>query len=238
MPRRRDDGRAGGGREPGITRDALTAAALAVLAREGLDALTMRRVAAELDVQAASLYWHVRNKDELLDLLADAVIADADFSAPDGPWREQVRILAHRYRDHLRSHRDAARVVAGRFVIGPNSGRAMEQSLAIFRSAGFSPANAAAALYLVSVVYVQGFALQEAVPMRAVEATGGTPSDAMDVVAAELAALPPAQFPSLVESTGYLVSLNLDDRFAWGLECVLDGLEIRLAQQLATEQPG
>ncbi len=224
-------GRRGGGRAPGITREALTAAALRVLERDGLDDLTMRKVAAELDVQAASLYWHVRNKDELLDLLADAVQADMPAGLPEGDWREQVRYMANLYRDHLKSRRDAVRVVSGRFVVGPSTARLMEQSLAVFRDAGFSAGGASAALFMVSVVFVQGFVLQETGPMRAVEAIGGTPSEAMDVVADELAALPPNEFPHLGEATPYLVRLNLDERFAWGLELVLDGLEVRLARQ-------
>lgn len=229
------DAAKGRGRGPAITREALTAAALRVLERDGFDDLTMRKVAAELDVQAASLYWHVRNKDELLDLLADAVQAGIELDVPEGPWREQVKVMANRYRDHLRSRRDAARVVSGRFVVGPVSAELMERSLAVFRGAGFSPAGAAAALFMVSVVFVQGFVLQETGPMRAVEATGGTPSEAMDVVADELAALPRDRFPRLGEVTPYLVTLNLDDRFAWGLELVLDGLEVRLAQQVCSD---
>lgn len=229
------DAAKGRGRGPAITREALTAAALRVLERDGFDDLTMRKVAAELDVQAASLYWHVRNKDELLDLLAEAVMVGIELDIPDGPWREQVRVMAHRYRDYLRSRRDAVRVVSGRFVVGPVSTELMERSLAVFRGAGFGPGGAAAALFMVSVVFVQGFVLQETGPMRAVEAVGGTPSDAMDVVAGELAALPRDRFPHLGEVTPYLVALNFDERFAWGLELVLDGLEVRLARQYGAE---
>ena len=218
-----------GGRAPAITREALAAAALTVLERDGLDALSMRRVAAELDVQAASLYWHVRNKEELLDLLADAVLAGIDLDVPGGPWRERMRVMAHRYRAHLKSRRDAVRVIGGRFVVGPHSAALMDRALGVFREGGFSPAGAAAGLYLVSVVYVQGFVLQETGPLRAIEANGGSPKQAMAAVAEELAALRPGAFPSLMEATGYLVTLNLDDRFAWGLEVVLDGLERRLA---------
>lgn len=220
-----------GGRQPAITRDALVAAALAVLERDGLDALSMRRVAAELDVQAASLYWHVRNKEELLDLLADALLAGIDLDVPNGSWRDQLREMAGRYRAHLKARRDAVRVIGGRFVVGPNSATLMDRTLAVLRSAGFSPAGAAAGLYLVSVVYVQGFVLQETAPVRAIEANGGSSQQAMAAVAEELASLQPGAFPSLAETGDYLVTLNLDDRFAWGLEVVLDGLERRLAAE-------
>jgi TetR/AcrR family tetracycline transcriptional repressor len=226
----RDSGGTSPGRTPTITREALVAAGLRVLERDGLDALTMRKVAAELDVQAPSLYWHVRDKEELIDLLGDALSADLDVDLPeDADWREQVRVLAHRYRDHLKAHRDAVRVIGGRFLAGPHAAVGMERALRVFREAGFCPGDAAAAMYMVSVVFVQGFVLQETVPMRAIEATGGTPEDAMAVVAGELAALPEPQFPRLAEATPYLVAMNLDERFAWGLELIIEGLATRLA---------
>jgi hypothetical protein len=88
-------------------------------------------------------------------------------------------------------------------------------------------------MFLVSVTYVQGFVLQETAPMRAVEAMGGTPADAMAVVTAEIEALPSDVYPHLGEVSHYLTTLNLDERFAWGLECILDGLALRLDQQRA-----
>lgn len=72
-----DDG-ADASPQPGLTREAIAQAALRVLEREGIDGLSMRKVGAELGVKAASLYWHVRNKEQLLDLLTDALMADAE----------------------------------------------------------------------------------------------------------------------------------------------------------------
>ena len=179
-----------GSEQTALTQDALVQAALVVLERDGLDALSMRRVAAELGLQAASLYWHVRNKEELLELLADAALAGMDLSATAGTWREQAWVLAHRYRALLKSRRDVPRLIAGRFVVGRHASTMMEHVLGVFREAGFSPGGAAAAMYLLSVTYVQGFVLQEMNPMRAVEALGGTPAEAMEAVSAELAGLP------------------------------------------------
>ena len=217
---------------PAVTQDALVAAALVVLNRDGLDGLSMRRVAAELGVQAASLYWHVAHKEELLDLLADALLIGLDLDVPaDADWREQTRVMAHAYRDHLKSRRDAARVISGRFIIGTNAAALMDRALGVFRAGGFAPDEAAAALHLVYVAHVQGFVVQEIEPMRAVEALGDTPADAMDVVTAELDELGPDRFPHLAEVAGYLTTINLDARFTWGLDCILDGLEHRLTQR-------
>src|SRR5207247_9642587 len=75
-----------------LTRDAIVEAALHVLDREGLDGLSMRRVAEELGTGAASLYWHVRNKDELIQLLSERLAAEIELPAPDpSRWQEQPR---------------------------------------------------------------------------------------------------------------------------------------------------
>jgi TetR/AcrR family transcriptional regulator, tetracycline repressor protein len=226
------------GDQPALTQGAVVGAALVVLERDGLDALSMRRVAAELGLQAPSLYWHVRNKEELLELLADEALAGLDLSGTSGPWRAQVRELAHRYRAHLKARRDLPRLLAGRFVLGRHAALMMEHLLGILRSAGFAPGDAAAAMYLLSVNYVQGFVLQEMNPMRAVEALGGTHADAMQVVQDELAALPREGFPHLDEVSGFLVAMDLDERFDWGLTCLLDGLEARRAAATAAGDAG
>lgn len=174
----------------------------------------------------------MRDKEELLDLMADAVLAGIDLEVGEGDWRERMRVMADRYREHLRSRRDAARLIGGRFVVGPNAAALMDRALGVLRQAGFTPAGAAAGLYLVFVVYVQGFVLQETRPSRAIEANGGSPDEAIAAVAEEVAALRPGAFPHLAEVRDHLVTLDLDDRFAWGLEVVLDGLERRRVAEL------
>ncbi|MFD0631744.1 TetR/AcrR family transcriptional regulator C-terminal domain-containing protein [Catenulispora yoronensis] len=150
-------------RTPAITREALITAGLAVLTREGFDALSMRKVAAELGVQAASLYWHVQDKEELLDLLADSLLWDARKLKTDGDWAENLRAMAHAYRCHMNTHRDSARVLAGRIVPGPNLLYVLDTALGWLRTAGFSNADAAYATRMLAT-YVQGFVLQEQLP--------------------------------------------------------------------------
>jgi TetR/AcrR family tetracycline transcriptional repressor len=218
---------------PPLTRDAIADAGLAVLARDGLDGLSMRKVAAELDVRAASLYWHVRDKQQLLDLLADALLRDLDMDWSGHDWRERMHKAAHCYRRCLTAHRDAIRVVAGRVTAGPNTLRAMESVLSTLREAGFSKGDAAHGLYLIMVAYVQGFVSQETAPMNAAEASGATPEQAMDQLAAEIAAQPKSLYPNVHDNVGKLTMLNLDSRFEFGLERILDGM----AQRLATHKP-
>ena len=68
--------------------------------------------------------------------------------------------------------------------------------------------------------------------------SGGTPAEAMEAVAAELAGLPQESFPHLAEASAHLTAMDLDERFNWGLECLLDGLELRLAGPHASAEPG
>src|SRR5262249_53764529 len=87
-------------------------AALALLDEVGLDELTMRRLAERLDVKAASLYRHVRNKNELLALLGDEISGEIPLVSAKGSWRDQLNEMAWNVRRGLLAHRDAARVLA------------------------------------------------------------------------------------------------------------------------------
>src|SRR3954471_22746225 len=90
--------------------------ALTLLDSDGLDALTMRKLAAHLGVQAGALYWHFPNKQALLDAAAEGIVAKADFTLPPAPWDVQARTLAHQIRAALLAYRDGARLVAGTWV--------------------------------------------------------------------------------------------------------------------------
>ncbi|MFB7666081.1 TetR/AcrR family transcriptional regulator [Kitasatospora sp. NPDC056138] len=218
-----DDSAQDGPQQPGLTREALAQAALRVLEREGIGGLSMRKVAAELGVKAASLYWHVRNKEQLLDLLTDALMADAEPPPREGDWREQLREYCLRHRRLLLDKRDAAKVVAGRLALGPHLLHLMEEQLDRLREAGFSNADAALITYLLGA-YVQGFVLQEQAPISAAETAGVSRSEVATTVGDQLRQLPEASFPNLVALAGDLTEPSMEDRFRFGLERLLDGL--------------
>src|SRR5215510_13131524 len=111
-------------------------AALELLDDVGLDALTMRRLAERLDVKAASLYRHVRNKEELLALLGDEISAEIPLPIASGSWRDQLAASAHNVRRGLLAHRDAARVLASTPPAGPRRLRHVEAILRTLRAAG------------------------------------------------------------------------------------------------------
>ncbi|MFE9426905.1 TetR/AcrR family transcriptional regulator C-terminal domain-containing protein [Kitasatospora sp. NPDC006697] len=215
-----------------LTRAAIARAARRVLEREGLAGLSMRRVAAELDVKAASLYWHVRNKEELLDLLTDELLTGAEPPPREGPWRDQFREYCLIHRRLLLSVRDAAKVVGGRFVLGPNVLRLLEEQLDRLREAGFTPEDAALATYTLSS-YVQGMVLQEQAPLAAAETTGTGRGEIAAAAGEQLRGLPAETFPNLVAMADAISGPAMEARFRFGLELVLDGLEERLARTRA-----
>ncbi|MDH6139851.1 AcrR family transcriptional regulator [Kitasatospora sp. GP30] len=119
--------RAGRGPRPAHSRASIAAAAVALADAEGLEAVTMRRIAAELGAGTMSLYNYVPKKEQLFDLMLDAVVAEYQLpDAPSGDWRADLRMLAHQQMDILRRHRWVTTVIRQRPSIGPNSLRVTE----------------------------------------------------------------------------------------------------------------
>ncbi|WP_214409184.1 TetR/AcrR family transcriptional regulator [Sphaerisporangium fuscum] len=209
-----------------LTSAAVVAVARELLRDEGVERLSMRRLAARLGVDVSSLYWHVRNKDALLDLLADDLMAGARPPDPGLPWREQLEAVALEFRRLLLAHRDAAKIVAGRWVTGPNTLRAMERLVTPLLAAGFEGREAAQVGFLLSS-YVTGFVLQELSPMNAAEARGAAPEEVLAQANRELKALPAEEFPSLLLVADDLTARTMEERFRLGLDLTLSGLEER-----------
>jgi AcrR family transcriptional regulator len=134
-----DSGGAAG--QPGLTRARLVAAALELVSEGGTDGLTMRGLADRLDVRAASLYWHVRDRGELLDLVAEAVLAAVPSVDPRRGWRDAVGDLCAAIGGIAASRRDAARIVLA--VPGAIERSAVHASLAgLLVSAGLDAGTA------------------------------------------------------------------------------------------------
>jgi AcrR family transcriptional regulator len=112
------------------SRDQITAAAVAIADSEGIEAVSMRRVAQAFHTGAASLYRYVENKDELYDLMLDAVLGEQLPTPHTGNWRHDLREVAHSTRRMIRRHPWAAALTAGRPILGPNSLRSTEHALA------------------------------------------------------------------------------------------------------------
>ena len=119
------------GRPAQRSRAEITAAAIDIADHEGLDAVSMRRVAAELGTGAASLYRYVETRDELLDLMTDAAAAEYSLPEPSGDWLGDLVAVGEQARATLRRHPWLAPLVITRPVIGPNGIAVLEHVLAV-----------------------------------------------------------------------------------------------------------
>lgn len=148
----------------GITREQIVATALELLDAQGMDALTVRALATALDVRAPALYWHVRNKQELLDEMATEVMRRVGIAlsavGPGADWRADLCAYAHTLRAEYLAHRDGARIFSGTRLADPNVLHIKEVWFTRWTAAGMKLADADDALDVVTA-FVVGFVIEE-----------------------------------------------------------------------------
>ncbi len=213
-------------REP-VTPERIADAALRVIDANGIDGLTVRSLAVELGVGTMTLYWYVKNKDEVLDLVADRLLADVSFPPAEHDWRVSVGVGAASVRAALLRHARAVPIIVGRGSFGPNGLRMTEASIAVFRAAGFDSDTAADAYFTISN-FVTGFCIFETsslgyrnrpdIDMRAYG----------QMIRQYIDSLPPALYPNLQASAPRIFGHSLDERFSFGVECLIAGFEAKL----------
>jgi AcrR family transcriptional regulator len=201
-------------------------AAIRVADRGGAEAISMRRVAQELGVEAMSLYHHVPNKDAILDGVVDAVYAAIALPGPGHPsWRDAIRERATSAREVLSRHSWALGLMDSRSNPGPATLRQHNAVLGVLREAGFPVALALRAISLLDS-YVYGFVLQEAsLPINEFEQVGGSILEQAD------------ELPYLKEVAEHTMKAGYspDDDFSDGLDLILDALEHRRSVPCARE---
>ena len=219
-------------REP-ISRDAIVAAAIRLLDREGLAALSMRRLGDELGAGAASLYWHVGSKDGLLDLVFDEIIGEGQVPDPDpARWREQLKDVARAQRRTSLRHPYLVRISIGRIPMGPNALRYSERVLAILRAGGLSPRLAVQG-YLLLIATVNGFTVDETGvedgTAEALRPRMRSAAEAANMVRDYIASLPGDMFPNMTALADEFAFSDDDERFELLIDIFVDGLARRAA---------
>jgi AcrR family transcriptional regulator len=210
-------------RRPQLTRQRVVAEALAVIAQDGAQALTMRRLAARLGVVPGALYHHVGNKEQLQDLLLDGVLAEVDVHLdPSQPWTEQLKLLAHRLRQVLEDHPGVAAILKTRDPLGPHSLALAEAFLAPLQAAGFADREAGLAFFLL-VDYTVGFAVSS--PRTSINEQRVRDAAIRTQLHEFFRSLPPDRFPALVALGDHVWVDNREERFTAGLDVLADGLE-------------
>jgi len=210
-------------RQPRLTRDRVVAEALAVIAHDGVQALTMRRLAARLGVVPGALYHHVGNKQQLQDLVLDGVLAEVDVHTDPSPaWTEQLKILATRLRQVLEAHPGVAGILKTRDPLGPHSLALAEAFLSPLQTAGFADREAGLAFFLL-LDYTIGFAVSS--PRTSVNEQRVRDTAIRTQLHEFFRSLPPDRFPALIALGEHVWVDNRDQRFTAGLQVLVDGLE-------------
>jgi AcrR family transcriptional regulator len=204
-----------------LSRDRVLEAAIALADESGIDSLTMRRLAENLDVKPMSLYHHVANKDDILDGIVDIVFSEISLPRTGADWKVGMSDRAISVRRVLGEHPWATRLMQERVNPGPALLRHHEAVIGSLREGGFSVAMAAHAFSAMDA-YIYGFALQErTLPFE-------TPEELAMVAEMVLARMPPDEYPNLAELTVEHVlqpGYSYSDEFEFGLDLILDGLE-------------
>lgn len=206
-----------------LSREIIVAAAMDVLRSEGLEGISMRRVASELGTGPASLYAHVAGKDELLDLLHDEVVGAIPLVEPDPlRWREQLTQLWVSSRDVLAQAGDLARFTLGRVPTGPNALRLAELVMTLLRMGGVPDQAVAWAVDVVGM-YVTANAVENA-GTGDLERGGRDPQEYYDQVGAYFSSLPADRFPTIASLVPLMMAGDTDERFRFGLDLLVGGL--------------
>ena len=196
---------------PPLSRETIFEAALRIVDAEGVDGLTMRRLAGELEVGTMSLYSHVPNKDDLLDGLVGTVAGQMALPPAGMPWREAVRYMLMEFRRVCGRHPHVVPLLVNRPPTSTQGGTLMEAGFELVRRAGVDEKMTARAYRLV-VSYAIGFVSLETAGFF--RATGP----------AVMSRAAGTEFPRTTEIAPYLVEWDADEEFLPGLDVILDFL--------------
>jgi AcrR family transcriptional regulator len=208
-----------------LTREAIVDAAIRVLDAEGMDGLSMRRVGEELGTGAGSLYWHVRNKEELFQLIFERVTEQLVLPEPDpARWKEQLRQLAHEMRATLKRHRDVARITLGRVPMGPTIAIYNEWLFNLLKPVGV-PDRVIAYLGDLFGLYVGAHAFEESLGFASPTGEDMSPEEITAMFREYTLSLPEDRFPHTRAAVDLLFTGGPDERYDFGIELLLRGIE-------------
>jgi len=232
-------------RAAALSRDEIVRTAITVADAEGADAVNMRRIARELGSGTMSLYWHVASKDELLDMMIDAIVGEAQAPEPSGDWRADLRAGACATRDALHRHQWAVNFMSTRPPAGPKMLRNLERSLSALDGLGLDKATAMTALMAVTT-YVLGAVLREQQEANGerymAELFEGMSEAEKQAVLRDFTERirTAGHFPRMVAMLNDGIDPDAadtrDERFEFGLDCLLDGIAARLSR-VAVQPP-
>jgi TetR/AcrR family transcriptional regulator, tetracycline repressor protein len=211
------------GDRPRLTRAAVVDRALALADAAGLDALTIRKLAAELGVTPMALYWHFRGKDELLEGLADRLWSELDLAVDrSAPWRDQLRGLFTSLLTVLRTHPAAPQLLARHNIVKSEAGlNALEVTLELLRTAGFSPEEASAVAR--STLWTALTLVMSEPGIEMIDGAERTELQRKKLVT--MATLSPAKYPRVVECAIPMTACDdPEEHYQFGVDVFIEGV--------------
>jgi TetR/AcrR family transcriptional regulator, tetracycline repressor protein len=211
-----------------LTKQVVVERALALGDAEGLDALTIRRLATELGVTPMALYWHFRNKEELLAALGDQVWSELDTDIDTAaPWHLQMRSLMESLLHVLRSHPCASQLILQGEKQTDAALVASETALEVLRRGGFDPEHAAAitrnALWTGLMLTMSELGFKPAM-------TEAERAEQQRKTRVRLALLPPDRYPCLVEAAGPMSASDPAFHYSFGVDLFIAGVQAMAAR--------
>jgi AcrR family transcriptional regulator len=212
-----------------LTRDQIVQAALRIVKVDGVDGVSMRRLAAEFETGPSSLYAHVTNKDELLQLMFDEICGMIDLPEPDpARWKEQILEIARISHQVLLDHNDLARTALATIPSGPNAMRVSDAMLGMMVSGGVPSRIAAWAMDRI-FLYITADAYEMSIWRGEVTAAGTDQETFVHQLGEDLVQyfeqLPEDEYPNLRRYAKDMVGGGTDERFELGLAMLVDGLD-------------
>jgi AcrR family transcriptional regulator len=224
---------AASGRER-LTRERILEAALRVMDSEGLEAVSMRRIAREVGVEAMSLYHHVADKEDLLQGICSHVMREFRIPEDDArPWSERARSGAREWRRVLKSHPNVVSLFAERSkpMTDLDALRPMDYALSLIMETGVGEREAVRVFHVFGG-YIMGFVMMEVGRMFT---AGALDADAPDAEAVARL-FPAAELPSIAAALPHLADTDADEQFELGLDLLIIGLQARITARGDAQQ--
>lgn len=212
-----------------LDRQRIVSAVLDMLQAEGVEGIRMRKIADVLGVKAAALYYHVKDKEQLMHLLAEQISSEVAFPDAQLSWQEQLRQWALNFRRTLRQYRDAGHIMEATIAASPRRLAHIEFLFRLLSEAGFQDPNIP---WLASMVksYVLGFVEEET---RLTDRASREEINLEELgkhYSEQFQSLPSELYPHMARLAVYTTSIEWDREFEFGLSVLLEGFEAKLSQ--------
>ena len=220
------------GDKPRLSKRTVTESALKLADADGLDALTIRKLAQHLGVTPMALYWHVRSKDDLLEGVAEQVWGEIDVNVdPDAPWWAQLQGLLESLVEVLRAHSAAAQLLLEHEKRNEAALHATEVTLDVLRRAGFDPLHASE---IARSTLWTGITLVMSDPGYKPELPPDEREEMQRRNQVELAMLPASKYPRLIECAAPMTNCDPELHYQFGIGLFIDGVKAAAARATGT----